>query len=231
MILLALLFSGCQKNAGSYTGTSVVDVCLNETCDYPADGQSDERQIRDAINAVISAGGGVVNINSGDYDIAGPITVSLAGADVIIKGAGNSTVLTSSMATTSGSLGYIFNISDTATSTLSNVVFEDISFVGSATSDRAVNIDTVHRAKFDNCSFSSFSVGYGVYTSSTTLLSVIDNYFTGNNSNVSINDSFTEATIITPGKYTEWNGSNFTTVTFASNKASSTNATSTSCCD
>lgn len=227
VIILSVFFAtGCQQKAGNYTGNTSVDVCINETCDYIADGQSDQREIASAINSVISAGGGTVNIRSGNYNISSEIIVALAGKNVLIQGNGAKTVLTNTMATTT-SRAYTFYVSDTATSTLSSITFKDLSFVGSATAGRAIDISTVHKAKMEDCLFSTFSGGYGVYTGSTTLLSLIDNYFTGNYSNVNIGNSYTEATILTPGKYTEWNGTNFTTMTYANTSSTQTIATTT----
>jgi len=94
-----------------------VDVCINQDCDYVTDGQNDEREIKQAIDAVLAVGGGRVNIRNGDYSIASPVNVSLSGESLIIQGDGLDTKLTNAM-TDPSNLGSMFVVDGQAASLL-----------------------------------------------------------------------------------------------------------------
>ncbi len=121
--ILMAIFTNPNDGQGSVpirtgTETFTVDVCINQDCDYIADGQNDEREIKQAVDAVLAAGGGRVNIRNGDYSISEPINISLSGESLIIKGDGIDTRLTSNM-TATGTLGSMFNITGQASTLLS----------------------------------------------------------------------------------------------------------------
>lgn len=123
-VLILLIFANISGKTASgstpiKTGTESfsVDVCINQDCEYVADGQNDEIEIQQAIDAVLAVGGGRVNIRNGDYSIAAPINISLSGESLIIEGDGIDTKLTNAM-TDASLLGSMFNITGQAASLL-----------------------------------------------------------------------------------------------------------------
>ena len=171
-----------------------VDVCINQECDYVADGQSDEREIKAAITAVLAAGGGKVNIRTGNYDISSPVEFSLSGESLIIEGDGLNTKLTNSM-TDSSAGGTSFVATGLSSTSADKLIFKDMAFVGTANSGAGVSLVNIYDAKIEGCKFSSFSAsgnyGVAITTSGVIGITINDNLFVSNTKNINIGDEST----------------------------------------
>lgn len=196
-------FSGVSVDPS--TGDFSVDVCINSTCDYVADGQNDEREIEQAANAVIANGGGTVNIRTGNYSITSPINIALGGKSLSFVGDGFDTKLTNSMSDSSVT-GTTFVVSDTATSTLNSLGFYNLQLVGTANSGAGVKITKVYRTEINGCKISTFSntgnYGSGLVSASSTKILLGNNLFTGNNQNTNLLDTYTSLSLIGDSRIT-----------------------------
>ena len=170
-----------------------VDVCVNQLCDYIADGANDQREIKQAIDAVLAAGGGTVNIRSGDYDISSSIAVSLSGESLIIKGDGFNTILTNSMEDSSAD-GTGFVITGDGSS-LDYLSIRDLYFVGSSSSGAGVSLIDIEKVDISNSKFYDFSAsgsyGAAIKTSGLTTLTLSNNLFNSNTSNTLVAEAST----------------------------------------
>lgn len=170
-----------------------VDVCINQDCEYVADGQNDEREIKQAIAAVLSAGGGIVNIRTGSYNISSAINFSLSGESLIIKGDGFNTQLTNSM-TDSSADGTMFVVTGDGSS-LDNLSIRDMYFIGSANSGAGISLTNVYRAEVSGSKFYNFSAsgsyGTAIKASGMTELVLSNNLFNSNTKNTLIAEAST----------------------------------------
>ncbi len=194
LIVCSMFHQGKVGSSVPYTaGTEdiSVDVCINQACDYIADGQDDQREIKQAIDAVLAAGGGIVNIRTGDYDISSSIAVSLSDESLIIQGDGYNTKLTNSM-TATGENGTMFVIVGSGSTYIDNIEIRDLSFVGSATCGMGVRLKNVYNAKVLSSKFTGFASGatwgIGLFASSTGQTVIDSCAFNSNSEDIMIGD-------------------------------------------
>ena len=240
-LALFLVFSlaGCGLAGGApidaTTDNMSVDICINQNCEYVNGGSNSQFQFHDALTAIVSAGGGTLNVITGDYNTSAPITVELGGTDVFVNFDKGASITNSS--SIAGVDGAIFYVTDTATTSLGSFNVNNAELIGSANSGPAIYSETVHNVTLENSKVTGFAsatdYGSAILTASTTNVTSINNIFSGNNGNITIGNSYTEATIVSFGKYTEWNGTTFTTMAFSSSTSALTPvyATSTNCCE
>jgi len=196
VVILILSITINSKNNGKGTASASdvsVDVCINQDCDYIADGQNDEREITQAIARVLDAGGGTVNIRTGNYNISSSIHFSLSGESLIIKGDGLNTKLTNSM-TDSSEDGTMFVASGDGSS-LDNLSFRDIYFVGSSNSGAAISLTDIYKAEISDSKLYNFSAsgdyGTAIKLLGATELILSNNIFNSNTLNTMISESST----------------------------------------
>jgi parallel beta-helix repeat protein len=96
-LVIVLLLVSCGHSSKSPTGvtppsafTVVVSRNPADHADYVCDGVEDEVQINAAILSVNSAGGGVVQLNAGTFNVLGSVIVK---SNVTLRGAGGATVI------------------------------------------------------------------------------------------------------------------------------------------
>lgn len=91
------------------------------TADYYTDGTADQVEIQQAVNALSSAGGGILYFKEGTYTLSASVTVK---SNILFKGTGITTVFKCSGA---------IDAFASSTDVISDVAFEGLSFFGTAT--------------------------------------------------------------------------------------------------
>jgi len=171
-----------------------VDVCINQDCDYSTGGQNAQVTIRQAAVAVLAAGGGVVNIRSGEYDLSSSINISLGGKSLIIKGDGHNTQLTNSM-TDSSVDGSSFVITGSSDSSDDYFGIRDLYLIGGDTSGAGIVANNVYTVEVLNSKFYDFSAsgayGAAIKTTGVSKIFSTSNLFTSNTENILIDNATT----------------------------------------
>jgi predicted transcriptional regulator len=133
-----------------------VIIARSGSADYVCDGVADDVQIQAAVNAVNSAGGGVVFLRAGLYRIAATITmppyVRLMG-ERFVKGSTGGTTLKTSASTT---LTSMFTATGTSNPTTNadlhhDIAFENITFDGNSTTTNILALSNQDTCKVIDC--------------------------------------------------------------------------------
>jgi len=128
--------------------------------DYTADGTADDVEIQAAINAVNTAGGGVVEILAGTnpYRIAATLTVpenvTVRGERMARQSSGGVTFKTSASVTLTDMVQITGTTNPSTNADLKHdIVFENITFDGNNTTTNNVKLTNQDTVKFRNCRF------------------------------------------------------------------------------
>lgn len=132
-------------------------VGFNSSCDYVCDGISDDVQIQQAIDDVVNAGGGVIYLQIGTYDIQNTISKS-SFSNVVIRGCGGGTIL---------KLGNNVNKNMVSFSSSNNFLLEDLVIDGNRDNQTTEKVGIelgscynfrVNRVDFKNVSYIGLSL-------------------------------------------------------------------------
>jgi len=148
--------------------------------DYYCNGFRDDVQINLAISAVNAAGGGVVYVRPGTYNLYAPIILK---SNVILQGAGMGVTTFKAINLYYASAGTNSLISQTSSST--NLAVYDITFDRNGQRENSPTIDGTALLQFVNCTFvrvkrCEFKNGiyYTVYVALSSQIWIQDNYVT-----------------------------------------------------
>ena len=149
---------GATKNYADKIRSFSVTVARSGTADYLCDGTADDVQIQAAIDAVHSAGGGVVFLRAGTYRIAATIVVdenvTIFGERMARQSSGGVTLKTAASTTLTDLVQVTGTSSPSSNANLKHdIQFFNVTFDGNNSTTNNVKLTNQDTVKFTDCRF------------------------------------------------------------------------------